>query len=90
MYYLRSKPAAEPIKFTLDVESLLKDAGNIQIQKKKQEKTADTTEENWSEDQVLKKKFKKFLPPPPGKEIKCDIVKDEDGNEYEVCLNCGS
>jgi ribonucleoside-diphosphate reductase subunit M1 len=29
MYYLRSKPAAQPIKFTLDVESLLKDAGNI-------------------------------------------------------------
>lgn len=29
MYYLRSRPAADPIKFTLDVESLLKDAGNI-------------------------------------------------------------
>jgi len=35
MYYLRSRPAADPIKFTLDVEALLKDAGNIQIQRKK-------------------------------------------------------
>lgn len=27
MYYLRSRPAADPIKFTVDVESLLKEAG---------------------------------------------------------------
>ncbi len=31
MYYLRSRPAADPIKFTVDIESLLKDAGNIKI-----------------------------------------------------------
>ena len=37
MYYLRSKPAAEPIKFTVDVESLLKDAGNIQVKKQNSE-----------------------------------------------------
>jgi len=35
MYYLRSRPAADPIKFTLDVESLLKDAGSIEIEHKK-------------------------------------------------------
>lgn len=29
MYYLRSRPAVDPIKFTLDVESLLKEAGSI-------------------------------------------------------------
>jgi len=29
MYYLRSRPAADPIKFTVDVETLLKDAGEI-------------------------------------------------------------
>lgn len=29
MYYLRSRPAADPIKFTVDVESLLKSAGEI-------------------------------------------------------------
>ena len=27
MYYLRSRPAADPIKFTLDVEALLKEGG---------------------------------------------------------------
>jgi len=27
MYYLRSRPAADPIKFTVDVEFLLKEAG---------------------------------------------------------------
>jgi len=31
MYYLRSRPAAEPIKFTLDVESLLKEEGSITV-----------------------------------------------------------
>ena len=29
MYYLRSRPAADPIKFTVDVEALLIDAGEI-------------------------------------------------------------
>lgn len=31
MYYLRSRPAADPIKFTVDVESLLHTGGNIEI-----------------------------------------------------------
>lgn len=31
MYYLRSRPAADPIKFTVDVESLLSTAGHIEI-----------------------------------------------------------
>lgn len=35
MYYLRSRPAADPIKFTVDVEVLLKDAGHIEIEHKK-------------------------------------------------------
>lgn len=34
MYYLRSRPAADPIKFTLDVESLLKDGGQISLKRK--------------------------------------------------------
>lgn len=29
MYYLRTKPAADAIKFTLDVEAILKTAGDI-------------------------------------------------------------
>jgi len=31
MYYLRTKPATDAIKFTVDVEMLLKDAGQIEI-----------------------------------------------------------
>lgn len=34
MYYLRQRPAADAIKFTLDVEQLLKNAGDIEIAKK--------------------------------------------------------
>ena len=34
MYYLRSRPAADAIKFTLDVEALLRDAGSIEVTKK--------------------------------------------------------
>lgn len=34
MYYLRSRPAAEPIKFTVDAEYLLSTAGNIEIDNK--------------------------------------------------------
>ena len=33
MYYLRSRPAADAIKFTLDVEALLNTAGDIKIDK---------------------------------------------------------
>ena len=29
MYYLRSRPAADPIKFTVDIETLLIKAGEI-------------------------------------------------------------
>ena len=30
-YYLRSRPAADPIKFTLDIQELLKDAGGVDM-----------------------------------------------------------
>ena len=33
MYYLRSRPAVDPIKFTVDVESLLKNAGHIEVER---------------------------------------------------------
>ena len=29
MYYLRSRPVADPIKYTVDVEALLKEEGEI-------------------------------------------------------------
>lgn len=49
MYYLRSRPAADPIKFTVDVESLLRTAGHIEIEhkdKKSDETLKMTTLEN--------------------------------------------
>jgi ribonucleotide reductase alpha subunit len=32
MYYLRTRPVVDAIKFTLDVEELLKSVGNIESQ----------------------------------------------------------
>jgi len=34
MYYLRSRPAVDAIKFTVDVEALLKDGGDLKVTKK--------------------------------------------------------
>ena len=56
MYYLRSKPAAEPIKFTLDLEALLKDAGDIRIEKKSIKK--DTYDKKENGESSIQKKFK--------------------------------
>ena len=53
MYYLRSRPAAEPIKFTLNVESLLKVAGSITVT---DEMKADQEEEELNEEPVKKLK----------------------------------
>ncbi len=91
MYYLRSKPAADPIKFTLDVESLLKDAGDIHIERKKLLNKANKSDEfgeyeKENDEPMLKKKVKKDI----NHINRCDVMKDEEGNEYEVCLNCGS
>jgi len=30
-YYLRSRPAADPIKFTIDMEELMKDSGGVDL-----------------------------------------------------------
>jgi len=37
MYYLRSRPAVDAIKFTLDVEALLESAGDIHVDKNSNE-----------------------------------------------------
>lgn len=61
MYYLRSRPAADPIKFTVDVENLLINAGEI-IEKEEEEEDEkvmkERTENNIGEEEVVKKKFK--------------------------------
>ena len=57
MYYLRSRPAADPIKFTVDVEALLKEAGEIipeeeiDVMKERRDNTIDG-------ETALTKKFK--------------------------------
>lgn len=66
MYYLRSRPAADPIKFTLDVESLLREAGSIDINGKRKlentqegeegEEEGDENPEGLKEDGVKKMK----------------------------------
>jgi len=59
MYYLRSRPAADPIKFTVDVETLLKSAGEI-IKKEEEEGVKERRENSLEEDEkdIVKKKFK--------------------------------
>lgn len=53
MYYLRARPAADAIKFTLDVETLLKEAGEIKIEKENQKKSNEVLEkENNKENNV--------------------------------------
>jgi len=54
MYYLRSRPAVDPIKFTVDVETLLKEGGNIETSSKKEGKRKMTDKEN--EDLAEKKR----------------------------------
>lgn len=83
MYYLRSRPAADAIKFTVDVEMLLKDAGKIEIpaalEKKdveeKSNKDSDSTLEEEAQNKPTKKVKKTNLP----------MCTDPDN-----CVSCGS
>ena len=62
MYYLRSRPAADPIKFTVDVETLLKSAGEIikHVEEDEEEEGLKRRENYLEEEEQdsLKKKFK--------------------------------
>jgi hypothetical protein len=81
MYYLRSRPAADAIKFTVDVEMLLKDAGKIEIpaemEKKEvvEESSSNKESESTLEEDNPKKKKKTNLP----------MCTDPDN-----CISCGS
>lgn len=82
MYYLRSRPAADPIKFTLDVETLLKDGGNIQIEKKRK---LDLEQAEDKENQVENIEKKTKIEEKP---MVCVLRKNP--NSDEPCLECGS
>lgn len=70
MYYLRSRPAADAIKFTVN-EQIILDAKN-------------------SMEGGLKKREDPSAPVPPQKKTKLVTMTEEDFNEEETCLNCGS
>ncbi|CAD8048764.1 unnamed protein product [Paramecium primaurelia] len=81
MYYLRSRPAADPIKFTVDVEALLKEGGQIKISQQQ------------SKQELIDESASKKIVTNEGKTVKKgkpQIIVTEDGDEVEVCLNCGS
>lgn len=82
MYYLRSRPAADAIQFTVDMEALLKDAGeDIHIEGLIKDKTIsnnntiENENENINNSNVGSAKKKQVLP-------KCTM--------QEGCLSCGS
>jgi ribonucleoside-diphosphate reductase subunit M1 len=75
MYYLRTKAAADAIKFTLDVEAMLKTAGDINtrsMSKTFKEEKNDTAKEDVNFKEYLQKKKVKF---------ECTD---------EICTSCGS
>ena len=97
MYYLRSRPAADAIKFTVDVEMLLKNAGQIEISKPTEGLKENgaimngaTNKENHAEangeesgDQIVKK-VKQEPAACPFRRKKGNVADDE------PCMSCGS
>lgn len=59
MYYLRSRPAADPIKFTVDVESLLKEAGSITVVNTKRKSDDDSLESPENPEGLMEEPIKK-------------------------------
>lgn len=93
MYYLRSRPAADPIKFTVDVESLLKTAGHIEIEhkeKKPEETLKMTTLENMNIESydIPTKRTKPNENEEPAPKV-CPLRR-KDAPIDEECMACGS
>jgi hypothetical protein len=81
MYYLRTRPAADAIKFTVDVEMLLKDAGQIEV-KNLIPKSPLVQKENQLEDEVT-----------PSKKVKTEEKKKSlfpTCSDPDNCISCGS
>ena len=94
MYYLRTRPAADAIKFTVDVEMLLKDGGQIEIKNSamkniqntpglvnKENRPDDT--ENGDEKASIKKI--KVETKTVTKVVTCSLT-----NDNGDCMSCGS
>lgn len=79
MYYLRTRPAADAIKFTVDVEALLKD-------------TKASEEENnpiKNKSDLLNKENNGEEEGPPLKKVKTEPAKRTACGE-DICYSCGS
>ena len=75
MYYLRTKAAADAIKFTLDVEAMLKTAGDINTRS-----MSKTIKEEKNETGKEDVNFKEYL---QKKKVKFECTD-------EICTSCGS
>ena len=85
MYYLRSRPAAEAIKFTLDVESLAQEG--VQKEKERTENEAKRQRENVTPED----KENEVVELPVVKKIKTeDNSKRKTVCGEDVCYSCGS
>lgn len=90
MYYLRSRPAADPIKFTVDIEMLLKSAGEI-IKKEEKEGIRERTNSINSNEDVDEKTKKKVKPNEEEEEApKVCPMRRKGAPEDEECMACGS
>jgi ribonucleotide reductase alpha subunit len=93
MYYLRSRPAADPIKFTVDVETLLKNAGEILPQEQQEEdEVMKERRDNYLEDEEKDAVKKRFKPAPAEQEVpvKACPMRRKGAPQDEDCLACGS
>jgi ribonucleoside-diphosphate reductase subunit M1 len=88
MYYLRSRPAADPIKFTVDVEALLKEAGEI-IEEDEVNVMKERRDNSIEEEAAISKKFKPNAQPEEEAPKVCPMRK-KGAPLDEECLACGS
>jgi len=85
MYYLRTRPAADAIKFTVDVEMLLKDGGQIEIKSSAMKNVSNIDKENsQQQDEDEPKSIKKVKVEKP-KMMTCSLTGDNG-----ECMSCGS
>ena len=88
MYYLRSRPAADPIKFTVDVESLLKTAGEISVARVEDSDASEDKKDN--EDNSEERAKNKRTKIDEGMEVKACPMRRKGAPVDEECLACGS
>ena len=81
MYYLRSRPAADAIKFTLDVESLLNESNKIKEEKENILKQNQEIQNKENLEEIM----------PPLKKLKTEEnSKKKTVCGDDICLSCGS